>query len=86
MPPMKSLYIQQGLDRRYGTQTNLIGFFYLFDVFIGRALHWLQLLLHLQCLAGLNVSLSFEGLDRFGQLIFFLPSLGKSLFYLFELC
>ena len=70
MPPMKSLYIQQSLDRRYSAQTNLIDFFYFLDVFIGRTLHWLQLLLHLQCLAGLNLSLLFEDLDHFRQLTF----------------
>ena len=64
MPPMESSYTQQGLDSRYGAQTDLIGLFYLPDVFIDRALHWLQLLLHLQCLAGLNVSFLLEGLDR----------------------
>ena len=83
---MKSSYIQQSLDGRYGAQTDLIDFFYLLDVFIGRALHWFQLLLHLQCLVGLDVSLLFEGLDRFGQLTFFLLSLGQSLFYLLKLC
>jgi len=35
------------LDSRYGAQANLVGFFYLLDVLIGRALYWLQLLFHL---------------------------------------
>ena len=83
---MKSSCIQQGLDGRYSAQANLIGFFYLFDIFIGRAFHQFQLLLHLQCLASLDVSLLFKGLDHLRQLTFFLLSLGQGLFYLFKFC
>ena len=48
------------------------------EFFIGRAFYWLQLLLHLQCLVGLNVSFLLEGLDHFGQLTFFLLSLREA--------
>ena len=78
MLPMKSSYIQQGLDGQYSAQTNLIGFFYLLDIFVGRAFHWFQFFLHLQCLASLDVSLLFEGLDHLRQLTFFLLSLGRA--------
>jgi hypothetical protein len=30
------------LDGRYRTQANLIGFIYLFDIFVGNTLHWLK--------------------------------------------
>jgi len=36
---MESSYVQQGWDGRYGAQMDLMGFFYLPDVFIRRALH-----------------------------------------------
>jgi len=86
MLPMKSLCTQRGLNCRYSTQSNLISFFYLPDVFIGRTFHWFQLLLQLQRLASLDISLLFESLDRFGQLAFFLLNLGQSFFYLFKFC
>ena len=85
-PPMKNFDVQQSLDRRYGAQTDLIGFFYLLYVVIGRTFHRLQLLLHLKCFAGLDISLLFKNLDRLRQLTFFLSSLGQGFFYLLEFC
>ena len=82
---MKSSYIQQGLDGRYGAQVDLVGFFYLPDVFIGRTLNRLQLLLHLQCLTGLDITFLLKGLDHFRQLAFFLLGLRQSLLHLFKL-
>ena len=72
---MKSSLVQQSLDGRYGAQTNLVGLLYLSDVFIGRTFHQLQLLLHEQCLASLNVSLLLKSIERIGQLAFFLLGL-----------
>ena len=54
--PMKSSQVQQSLDSRYGAQTDLIGNFYLSNVFVGWTLCRLELLLHLQCVASLDVS------------------------------
>ena len=73
---MKSSHVQQCLDRRYGAQTDLVGFFYLLHVIIGRALHWLQLLLHLQRFTAMDISLLFKKFDRLRQLAFLLLSLG----------
>jgi len=82
---MKSLQIQQGLNGRYGAQENLVRFFYLLDVLIGRTLYWLPLLFHLQCPTSLDVSFLLNSLERLRQLAFFLLSLGQGIFYLFEL-
>ena len=82
---MKSSQIQQSLNSRYGAQANLVGFFYLPDVLIGRALYWLQLLFHLQSLTSLDVSFLLKSLEHLRQLAFFLLSLSQSLFHLFEL-
>jgi len=82
---MKSSQIQQGLDGRYGAQTNLVGLFYLSGVLIGRTLYWPQLLFHLQCLTSLDVSFLLKSLEHLRQLAFFLLSLSQGLFYLFEL-
>ena len=57
---MKSSRVQQSLNSRYGTQKDLVGLFYLLDIFIGRTLYWLQLLLHLQCFMGLDFILLEE--------------------------
>jgi hypothetical protein len=51
------------LDGRYRTQANLIGFLYLFDIFIGGTLHWLKFFLHRQSFAGLDISFLLESLD-----------------------
>ena len=86
MLPMKSLHTQQRLDRRYSTQADLIGFFYLFGVFIGRAFHQLQLLLHLQRFTAMDVSLLFKEFDCLRPLAFLLLSLGQGFFHLLEFC
>jgi len=82
---MKSSRVQQSLDSRYGAQADLVGFFYLLDIFIGITLHWPQLLLHLQRLASLDVLFLLKNFDHLRQLAFFLLSLGQSLLHLFEL-
>jgi hypothetical protein len=54
------------LDGRYRTQANLIGFLYLFDIFIGNTLHWLKFFLHCQGFASLDVSFLLKSLDSIG--------------------
>jgi hypothetical protein len=54
------------LDSRYRTQANLIGFLYLFDIFIGSTLHWLEFFLHYQGFTSLDISFLLKGLDGIG--------------------
>jgi len=61
--PMKSSQIQKSLDSGYGPQMDLVGFFYLPDILIGRTFYWLQFLLHLQCFTGFDVSFMLENLE-----------------------
>jgi len=82
--PMKSSWIQQGLNSSYGAQTDRVGLFYLSDIFIGTAVYWFQLLLHLQCFMSLDVSFLLKSLEHLRQLAFLL-SLGLGFFYLLEL-
>jgi len=65
----------QRLYRRYGVQSNLVGFFYLLYVVIGRTFYRLQLL-QLQCFATMGVSFLFKELDGLWQLTLFLLGLG----------
>jgi len=51
------------LDGQYRTQVNLIGFLYLFDIFIGGTLHRLKLFPHWQGFVSLDISFLLEGLD-----------------------
>ena len=61
--PMKSSWVQQCLDRRYGAQTDLVSILYLLQIVIGGAFHRLQLVFHLQRLTAVNVSFLLEKLD-----------------------
>ena len=63
---------------------DLVGLLYLANVFIGRAFHRLQLFLHVQCFAGLDISLLLKSLERIGQLAFFLLGLSQSFLYLLK--
>ena len=86
MLPMRDSHVQQRLDRRHSAQTDLVGFFYFLHVIIGRALYWLQLLLHLQRFTAMGISFLFKEFDRLRQLAFLLLSLGQDFFYLLEFC
>jgi hypothetical protein len=54
------------LDGRYRTQANLIGFLYLFDIFVGSTLHWLKFFLYCQGFASLDISFLLKSLDSIG--------------------
>jgi hypothetical protein len=47
-------------------QANLIGFLYLFDIFIDGTLHWLKFFLYHQGFASLDISFLLESLDSIG--------------------
>jgi len=72
--PMKASCVQQRLDRRYGAQPDLVGFFYLLYVVIGRVFYRFQLL-QLQCFATMGVSFLFKKFDGLWQLTLFLSGL-----------
>ena len=65
-------------------QTNLVGLLYLSGVFVGRTFHQLQLLLHVQRFAGLDISFLLKSLERIGQLAFLLLGLSQSFLHLLE--
>jgi hypothetical protein len=47
-------------------QANLIGFLYLFDIFIGGTIHWPKFFLHCQGSASLDISFLLKSLDSIG--------------------
>ena len=83
---MRASCVQQRLDRRYGAQLDLVGYFYLSDIVIGRTFYRLQLLLQLQRLATVGISFLLEELDGLWQLALLLLGFGQGILHLLEFC
>ena len=82
--PMRSSWVQQCPDRRYGAQMDLVGVLYLFQIVISRAFYRLQLFLQQKFLATMDISFLLKKLDCLRQLAFLRSDLGQGILYLLD--